>query len=106
LDTLPVDFLIRPISTTTSRAAMGEPSASIAISGRVVMVEACTRSMPLCTSVPDPFRKITAFVGKPVDTRVCRSPSASIKVAAKTNTTSAMPPAVKAVVIRRVSRLR
>ena len=106
LDTLPVDFLGRAMSTTDSLAASACPSPPRAISGRVVMAEAAVRSMPLCTSVSEPLRSTMALPGEPVETSVWRRPSASISVAVKTKTTSAMPPAVSTVVSRRVLRLR
>lgn len=92
--------------TTASRAARTRPSPPTAISGRVVMAAAADRSMPLCTSVSEPLRRTMALPGDPVATSVWRRPSASIKVAVKTKTTSAMPPAVSTVVSRRVRRLR
>ena len=67
---------------------------------------ACSLSRRLWTSDSAEARKTTALSEEPVATRVWRRPSASIRTAAKTKTTRAMPPAVRAVVRRRVTRLR
>jgi len=76
------------------------------MSGRLSTMPACSRSMPLCTSVCEPRRITTTLSSWPVDTSVFCSPAASISTVANTYTTSAMPPAVSAVVRRRASRLR
>ena len=103
---LSLAFLIRVISTTSSLATSGRPSRPAAISGWVSTMAACSRSTPLCISVSDERRITTALSNTPVSTSVCRSPSASMVMAANTNTTKAMPAAVSRVVVRRASRLR
>src|SRR5258706_8914837 len=60
--------------------------------------------MPLCTSVPDERRVTTTLSGDPVSTSVFLRPSCSISTVANTNTTSAMPAAVSAVVSLRAMR--
>ena len=62
--------------------------------------------MPLCTSVCELRRMTTTLSSWPVATSVCSSPAASMSTVANTYTTSAMPPAVSAVVSRRATRLR
>ncbi|OPY07816.1 MAG: hypothetical protein A4E67_01122 [Syntrophaceae bacterium PtaB.Bin038] len=62
--------------------------------------------MPLWTSDWDPLRMRTTLSQEPVSTRVFCRPSASIRIAAKTKTTSAMPAAVRIVVNRLVQRFR
>ena len=74
--------------------------------GSISTIEACRRSMLLITSVVEPLRKTTTLSGEPVSTRVFWSPSAIIRTAAKTNTTRAIPPAVRIVVSRRLRRFR
>jgi hypothetical protein len=70
------------------------------------MTAAWVRSTPLWISVCAERRMVTTLSGEPVSTRVARRPSVSISTVANTNTTSAMPPAVSVVVMRRVARLR
>ncbi len=93
-------------STTTSLDTSGAPSAPRATCGRLSKSAACSRAMPLCTSVAAPLRIASTLSAEPVATSVCRSPASSISTAANTNTTSAMPPAVSTVVSRRTQRLR
>ena len=62
--------------------------------------------MPLWTSDWDPLRMRTTLSQDPVSTRVFCRPSASMRMAAKTKTTSAMPEAVRIVVRRLVQRFR
>ena len=93
-------------STTTSFDTSGWPSAPRATSGEVSISDAWSRNTPLCTSVWLPWRITTTLSGDPVDTSVAFSPASSISTAANTNTTSAMPPAVRPVVSLRTHRLR
>ncbi len=79
-------------STTTSLDTSGAPSAPRATCGRLSKSAACSRAMPLCTSVAAPLRIASTLSAEPVATSV--------------NTTSAMPPAVSTVVSRRTQRLR
>ena len=76
------------------------------ICGNVSTMDAWFRSMPLCTSDCEPRRMTTTLSYEPVSISVFWSPSASMRVAAKTKTTRAMPDVVSAVVSRRVQRLR
>lgn len=98
--------LLREISTTVSFDSMRRPPAPRATWGRLSTMAAGPRSMPLCTSVPEARRVTTTLSGLPVSTRVFFSPASSISTVAKTNTTRAMPPAVRAVVSLRAARLR
>ena len=106
LELEPEPRLRRLISTTTSRAASGRPSGPVAISGWVSATPASARPTTLWTSEAADLRITTTLSGDPESTRVRSSPSASIRMAVKANTTSAMPPAVSAVVRRRARRLR
>ena len=102
----PVPRFLSESSTTTSRDTSVAPSAPRATCGKVSTTAAESRSTPLCTSVSDPLRMTTAFESLPLDTIVAFNPASSISTALKTNTTSAMPPAVSTVVSRRTHRLR
>jgi len=62
--------------------------------------------MPLWTSETAAFLITTTLLPEPVSTRVFFQAFESMRIEAKTNTTSAMPEAVKTVVSRRVQRLR
>ncbi len=106
LDGLVVPRLFRVISTTSSRAASGPPSAARATWGRLSTSGAWSRSTELSISDLAPCRSTTTLSGEPVSTSVARNPSDSMSMAANTNTTSAMPPTVRAVVRRRASMLR
>ena len=109
METFPVALvpaLGRAIRTMTSRAARGFPSVSWAISGWVSMTAASERCTMLTTSLSADRRTTTTLSGDPVSTRVFFNPSASMRTAAKTKTTRAMPAAVRKVVSLRVQRLR
>ena len=106
LDAFPVPFLGRAISTTASLARSLRPSGPIAAWGSISTIEACPRSMPLITSDVEPLRQTTTLSGEPVSTSVFWRPSAIIRTAAKTNTTSAIPETVRLVVNRRFQRFR
>ncbi len=82
------------------------PSAPVAISGSDSTIAAEARSTPLCTSVCELRRMTITLSGCPVATSVSSSPADSISTVANTYTTSAMPPAVSAVVNLRAVRLR
>ncbi len=101
-----VVFLKRLITTTTSRDSSGRPSLAGATSGWVSRTLAVPRSIWLTSSEPAARRSTMAFSGEPVSTSVASRPWASIKTPANTNTTSATPPRVRAVVRRRAQRLR
>ena len=90
------------VSFDTSRS----PLKPMAISGCASMIAACLRSTELEISAFEPRRVTWMLSGWPVATSVARKPVSSICTAAKTNTTSAMPPAVSTVVSLRVQRLR
>ena len=94
------------ISTTVSLDTMRRASAPSAIAGFISTTFAWSRPMPLWISVSAPLRIATTLSYSPVVTKVCLRPASSISTAANTNTTSASPPAVSAVVSRRVQRLR
>ncbi|MNL14137.1 hypothetical protein D3C87_1350670 [compost metagenome] len=99
-------LLVSEISTTASREAMGRPSRFIATAGCISMAAAWSREIALWISVSAPLRINTTLSGSPVVTSVCLRPASSISMAAKTNTTSASPPAVSVVVSRRAQTLR
>ena len=94
------------MSTISSLETSALPSAPSATARCVSSTLACSRVMPLWTSVSEPLRIATTLSYSPVVTSVCFSPASSISTVAKTNTTSASPPAVSTVVSRRVQRLR
>src|SRR3989339_1259583 len=94
------------IITISSLAASLRPFCPIAISGWASTIDAWYLSIPLCTSVVEARRIMITLSYEPVSTRVLRSPSASMRMVAKTKTTSAIPEAVRIVVSRRVKRLR
>ena len=94
------------VSTSVSLETSGVPSAPRATSGMVSRSEAWSRYTALWISVCDDWRSRIALSRLPVDTSVFCSPASSISTAAKTNTTSAIPPAVRSVVSLRVQRLR
>jgi hypothetical protein len=106
LDALPPPRRGSEISTTVSFDTSGMPCASRAMAGWLAAILAMLRSMPLCTSVSAERRVMTTLSYSPVVTSVVRKPSSSISTVANTNTTSASPPAVSAVVRRRAHRLR
>lgn len=106
LDTLPLSRLASVISTTTSLEASRTPPAPSATWGCDSTSAAWARSTLLCTSVSEARRITTTLSSAPVCTRARCRPWSSISTAANTNTTSAMPPAVNAVVSLRAHRLR
>jgi len=109
ITTLDGEFVARlgsVIRTTSSLATSGWPFAPMAASGCVSIMDAWYRLTPLWTSELDPFRITMRLSYDPVSTSVFRSPSASIRMAAKTKTTRAIPDAVNTVVSRRVQRFR
>ena len=83
------------VSTTISFETSGAPSGPRATSGSVSTSDAWSRSTPLwisvCAALPDHDDVVEP---SRCDTSVFFSPASSISTAAKTNTTSAMPPAV------------
>src|SRR5690242_1976452 len=87
------------VSTSVSFDTSGVPSAPRATSRIVSRSEAWSRYTALWISVWDAWRRRIALSRLPVDTSVLRRPASSISTAANTNTTSAMPPAVRSVVI-------
>ena len=103
---LPVEVLVSEFSTSTSREATGWPSLPRAICGIDSISAASARVMPLCTSLCAPLRMNSALSVAPVPPSAFFSPASSISTALKTNTTSAMPPAVSTVVSLRTHRLR
>ena len=103
---LPVARFGRLMSTTGSLDTIGRPSLDSAILGRLSTMPACSRAIPLCTSVCALRRMTTTLSSCPVATSVFSNPAESISTVANTYTTSAMPPAVSTVVRRRATRLR
>ncbi|MNT30033.1 hypothetical protein D3C72_1658050 [compost metagenome] len=106
LDGCPVLVLVSEISTTASREASGRPAPLMATAGCISMMLAWSRLTELWISVSAPLRISTTLFCSPVVTRVFFRPASSISMVAKTNTTSASPPAVSAVVRRLAHRLR
>jgi hypothetical protein len=102
----PVERFGRLMRTTGSFEIIRCPSAATAMSGRLSTMPACSRSMPLCTSVCALRRITTTLSSWPVATSVFSRPAASINTVANTYTTSAMPPAVSAVVSLRATMFR
>jgi len=70
------------------------------------MVCAASRGTALEPSFVAPLRMTTTLSDSPADTSICLSPLTSAESSMVAATTSAMPPAVKALVQRRTSRLR
>ena len=70
------------------------------------IVCAASRGTWLEPSLVAPLRMTTRLSGSPADTSICLSPLTSAASSMVAATTSAMPPAVKALVQRRTSRLR
>ncbi|MDR8745590.1 hypothetical protein FEQ01_06484 [Burkholderia pseudomultivorans] len=105
-DGLPVEVFTSEISTTASFDTSGRPSAPSATDGCISSALACWWSIALWISVSAPLRITTTLSGSPVETSVCVSPASSISTVANTKITSAIPPAVSAVVRRRAHRLR
>ena len=92
--------------TTTSLELIGLPSAKRATCGRFTMIPAASRSRMLMISLIAALRTTIMLSSEPVERSVFCTPLAIISTAEKTNTTSAMPSMVIAVVKRREIELR
>jgi len=103
---LPLLRLGRVLSTTGSLLISWWPWASVAISGMLPMMSACSRPMPELISAPAPLRSTITLSSEPVATSVSWMPSLIISTVANTYTTRPMPSAVSSVVTRRTQRLR
>jgi hypothetical protein len=99
-------IFLSEIRMTVSLLMSGRESGPVASAGCVSITFAWSRVMPLWISVSAPRRIAITLSCSPVPTSVRLRPASSISTVAKTNTTSASPPAVNAVVKRRVQRLR
>ena len=94
-------------TTTTSPDPNGSAPAPARFTPGIAFTSAtCGSSTPLSSSALEPFRSTIATSAFPAEPSVRRTPSESISADESTNTTSAMPIAVAAVVARRTNRLR
>src|SRR5437879_7893601 len=94
------------MTRTSSRDRSARPSAPRATPLSASSTSAVARSTWLESSDVAERRSTITLSGAPVSTRVASRPRASMSTPANTNTTSATPPTVSAVVRRRAQRLR